>query len=205
MATIKAAPASSSVLQAPFRRVVFTGGAQDLARRAADGDRDAFSTLMSAHKDDLYRFVRRRTSDAEEAYDIVQETFVSAWGAIGRFDPERPFVAWLRSIALNKCRDRARRVYVRRAIFGAQPAQAPEARDEGASPEDVLIARDELARLARTVERLPQHFREALMLTTVDGLSQAAAAAALKCSVKAVEYRVSRARDIIASELGLDG
>jgi RNA polymerase sigma-70 factor (ECF subfamily) len=160
---------------------------------------------MTAHKEDLYRFVRRRVADPEEAYDIVQKAFVSAWCAIERFDPQRPFEAWLKAIALNKCRDHARRAFVRKAILGANPVNAADSvREEDASPEDVLIAREELAALSRAIEALPQRLRDALMLTAVDGLSQAAAAAALGCSIKAIEYRVSRARKLVAREIGLD-
>lgn len=73
-------------LESPLRRIVLEGGADDLARRAVGGDRAAFSALMTAHKEGLYRFVRRRVPDAEEAFDVVQEAFVSAWKAIARFD-----------------------------------------------------------------------------------------------------------------------
>lgn len=189
-----------------LRRVVAEGGPEDLARRAASGDRRAFAALMTAHKDDLYRFVRRRALDPEEAYDIVQDAFVSAWGAMSRFDPARPFGAWLRSIALNKCRDRARRAALRRGIWGACPPEAAErVRDERPSPEDEVVSRADLAALKAALAALPAHLRDALMLTAVDGLSQAAASAVLDCSVKALEYRVHRARELLAAELGASG
>ncbi len=189
---------------APLRRLVQAGDANDVARRATNGDRRAFASLMTTHKEGLYRFVRRRTPDAEVAYDLVQETFVSAWRAIGRFDPDRAFGPWLRSIALNKCRDRARRALVRRSLEGScQASAAEDVRDERASPEDELIARDELTALARAMAALPSHLRDALMLTAVDGMSQSAASAALCCSVKSIEYRVHRAREIVARDLGM--
>ena len=53
---------------------------------------------MAATRDDLHRFVTRYVGDAEEAMDLVQETYVAAWLAIGRYDPDRPFGAWLRVI-----------------------------------------------------------------------------------------------------------
>ncbi len=192
-------------LDSPLRRIVLEGGVDDLARRAADGDRAAFSALMTAHKDQLYRFVRRRIPDAEGACDVVQEAFVSAWRAIGRFDPDRSFGVWLRSIALNKCRDRARRAAVRHRLLGSCPPGAAElVRDEALSPEDDLIVRDNLANLASAVATLPPHLREALMLTAVDGMSQAAASTILGCSVKSVEYRVHRAREMLAHQLTSD-
>ena len=79
-----------------------------LAVAARQGDQAAFAALMRRHKGWLYQFIRRYVADRDDAYDVLQESFVSAWGALSRFDPERPFEAWLRRIALNKCRDRAR-------------------------------------------------------------------------------------------------
>lgn len=188
---------------APLRRVVQDGGAEDLAQRASRGDRRAFTALMTAHKQPLYRFVQRRTLDAEEAYDIVQDTFVSAWGAIERFDPMRPFGTWLRSIALNKCRDRARRAKVRRALRGCCDAQsiAETLADTAPSPEEMVAARDDLVTLARAIERLPTRLKEALTLTALDGLSQAEASTLLGCSIKSIEYRVRCARELLAQQL----
>jgi RNA polymerase sigma factor CnrH len=182
--------------------IVIEGAVFELARSAAKGDRSAFASLMVTHKEGLYRFVRRRTPDAEDAYDIVQEAFVAAWRSIDRFDPERPFGAWLRSIALNKCRDRARRAFVRRGLRGVCEASAVERLSEPrASPEDDLVARDELDVLSRALEALPDYLRNALIMTAVDGLSQAAASAVIGCSVKSIEYRVHRAREIIKRQL----
>jgi RNA polymerase sigma-70 factor (ECF subfamily) len=112
-------------------------------------------------------------------------------------------VAWLRAIALNKIRDRARRAAVRRGFWGTTFTDADRVADDGASPESAVIARDQAKKLVAALDRLPPPLREALMLTAVDGLSQAAAAAALDCSVKAIEYRVHRAREMLARELGL--
>lgn len=179
-----------------------SAGNDTLALRARRGDKDAFTALMVQHKEGLYRFVRRRIRDADEAYDIVQEAFVSAWGAIGRFDPERPFAAWLHSIALNKCRDHARRRMVRRGLLGpCADGAAERVRDEAPSPEEDVIARDDLVRLRRAVDALPRNLREALTLTAIDGLSQTVAADMLGCTVKAIEYRVHRAREIVAVAL----
>ena len=75
-----------------------------LARRAVEGDDRAFSQLVQRHKDGLYRLLRRYTGDPDEAYEAAHEAFISAWSALGRFDPDRPFGAWLRTIAMNKAR-----------------------------------------------------------------------------------------------------
>ena len=88
-----------------------------LAARAIKGDRSAFNHIVRRHQEPLYRFIRRYVGDTDEAYDLLQETFVSAWQALGRYDPARPAATWLRRIALNKCRDWGRRRTVRRLWY----------------------------------------------------------------------------------------
>ena len=203
MNSIAAQPSAlSRQARLPLRRATFIGGFDDQIARAQRGDRTAFSALMTAHKDDLYRFVRRRFADADAASDIVQEAFVAAWGAMASFDPDRSFKTWLHAIALNKCRDAARRAATRRTFWGQCPdGDDLRVADERPSPEAETISREEVRILRQALATLPEHLREALMLTAVDGLSQAAASATLGCSVKSLEYRVHRARELLASEM----
>lgn len=203
MNSITAQPSAlSRQARLPLRRATFIGGFDDQIARAQRGDRTAFSALMSAHKDDLFRFVRRRVADADAASDVVQEAFVAAWGAMASFDPERSFKTWLHAIALNKCRDAARRAATRRTFWGQCPdGDDLRVADERPSPEAETISREEVRILRQALATLPEHLCEALMLTAVDGLSQAAASATLGCSVKSLEYRVHRARELLASEM----
>ena len=78
----------------------------ELVARVLRGEDAAFTALMRRHKSWLYLFIRRHTPTSEDAWDILQDSFASAWKALKRYDPTRPFDVWLRRIALNKCRDR---------------------------------------------------------------------------------------------------
>lgn len=175
----------------------------DLAVRAGKGDQAAFSALMQRHKGWVYRFVRRHVLDAEEAYDVVQESFASAWAGLSRYDPERPFEVWLRRIALNKCRDRARKAAVRRVLFGFVGPQ--ENRAEVAAPlvgpDDAAASRGALARLEAAVAALPRGLKEPLVLTALEGLSHKEAGEVLGLNAKAVETRIYRARRQLAQVL----
>jgi len=98
---------------------------ETLALSAQQGDRHAFETLIGRHKDALYRLLRRYLGNSDDAYDLLQDTFISAWENQHRYDPKRSFLAWARTIALNKCRDFSRRQRFRRWIsqlFAAEPA-----------------------------------------------------------------------------------
>ncbi|WP_293477923.1 sigma-70 family RNA polymerase sigma factor [Phenylobacterium sp.] len=183
-------------------------GAPDaaLAARALAGDDAAFGRLMRAHTNDLFRFARRYTGDPDAAGDVVQDTFVSAWKALARYDDSRPFGVWLRAIALNKCRDRARRRYLRRVVLGQADPEGFEAQsraDPSPDAEMSLITRQRLDRLDRAVAGLPAGLKEPLILTVFEGLSQQAAGEVLGLTAKAVEIRVYRARRRLAELLQL--
>lgn len=183
------------------------GPPDDLSVRAADGDVEAFGRLMKATKSELYRFVRRYVGDAEESYDLIQETYAAAWLAIRRYDPERPFETWLRAIAINKCRDWSRRRRVRRWLFGAVDLDTPQAMaavDPARDAFDDLATAQTLARLDRAIAELPPQLKEPLLLTAIETRSQAEAAAILGISVKAVQTRVARARRRLARMLDPD-
>lgn len=178
-----------------------------LARSAAAGDDRAFAVLVRRHKDGLYRLLRRYTGDADEAYEAVHEAFIAAWGALKRYDPQRPFGAWLRTIAINKARDRGRRMVVRRVIFGSgglDDSEAMSAPDPSPGAEADVLEDEQTMRLDRAVARLPAALKEPLLLTAFEGLSQQDAAQMLGVSIKTIETRVYRARKLLAEQLDAD-
>lgn len=172
----------------------------ELVRRAREGEERAFTLLMGRHKEPLYRFARRLTGDPEQAYEAAQQTFISAWSALARYDG-RPFDVWLRAIALNKVRDLGRRAAVRRILTGGGDEEAERVPDTGRSAEERLIMRERLAALDRAIACLPASLKEPLVLTVFEGLSQAEAGAMLGINAKAVETRVYRARKQLAEVL----
>jgi RNA polymerase sigma factor CnrH len=179
---------------------------EQIAVAARDGNREAFELLVRRHKAGIYRFVRRYIGQSDDTYDILQNCFVSAWTGLARYDPARPFLPWLRVIALNKCRDFARRQKVRRLILKAFAAETEVAKaappDEGLDAVDAESER--LSRLDKAIARLPAFYKEPLLLTTVSGLSHIEAAEELGTTPKAIEMRLYRARKKILSDLGLE-
>lgn len=177
----------------------------ELARLAAAGDDHAFAELVRRHQDGLYRLLRRYVGEPEDAYEATQEAFIAAWGALKRYDPARPFGAWLRTIAINKARDRGRRTAVRRLFFSARPLDdlpAEHAADAAPGAEQDLLRREREAALDRAIAALPARLRAPLVLTAFDGRSHAEAGEILGVSAKTVEMCVYRARKRLAEALG---
>ena len=177
---------------------------QSIEVRAAGGDRAAFTALMTGTKADLYRFIRRYVGDEAEAHDVLQETYASAWLALRRYDPARPFDVWLRSIALNKCRDWSRRRAVRRVVRGVMGLDAPEATavgDGNPTPEARLDDQRRAEALQRALSDLPDGLKAPLLLATLEGRPHAEIALILHITPKAVETRIARARKKLAEAL----
>lgn len=171
---------------------------ESLARRAAgSGDRAAFERLVSRHKEVLFRFIRRYVGNSEDAYDLIQDTFLSAWMNLKRYDSDRPFLPWLRTIALNKCRDFSRRQAVRRLFLRRVAAEnVLEQPPAETDPTD-----EWLRQLDRAIAALPPFYKEPLLLIVVSGVSQQEAADLLKTTPKAIEMRLRRARKKLAQAL----
>lgn len=172
----------------------------ELAALALAGRQSAFSEIMRRHRETIYRLARGHVGDPDIAFDLVQETFVAAFRALDRYDQGRPLRAWLSRIAINKCRDWARRRAVRRLLL---PAAAPEDFSEVPDPAPAIDTaaadRQELEMLWTAIAALPRQLREPLILRTVEGLTQAETAAILRISEKAVETRLYRARSRLAA------
>ena len=168
-----------------------------LVRAARDGDRAAFSEIVRRHKTPLYQFVRRYVGDADDAYDILQDTFVAAWQGLRRFDVQQTLTPWLRKIALNKCRDHGRRHVIRRrllTLFHAQSSvESPWIADSNPELESPDLER--LRRLDQAIVRLPRRYKEPLLLVLMAGLTHQQAGAQLGITAKAVEMRIRRAKE----------
>jgi RNA polymerase sigma factor (sigma-70 family) len=177
-----------------------------LAACALQGDDAAFALLVTRHKGWAYQFVRRYVGNSADAYDVLQDTFFSAWRALSRYEQDRPFEFWLRRIALNKCRDRNRRETVRRLI-GARGAgdESDEIQDPAPGPSALTEGDQEWRLLESHIAKLPRSLMEPLLLTALEGLSQEEAGKLLGISAKAIETKVYRARMRLSAVYGPRG
>ena len=168
---------------------------QDLAAYARAGRDDAYRELLSRYKAPVYRLIVKHVGDPDEALDLTQEPFLAGFSAMSRYDADRPFRVWIARIAINKCRDWARRRKVRAFFSRALPLEsAHHVASDIPSPDMEASDRLELARVRGAIAQLPQNLREVLLLRGMDDVSQAEAAAMLNVSEKTVETRLYRAR-----------
>ncbi|WP_374526276.1 RNA polymerase sigma factor [Sphingopyxis sp.] len=175
----------------------------ELAALAGSGRQDAYREFLARHKAPVFRLIRGHVGDTDAAMDLTQETFVAGFAALARYDGDRPFRIWISRIAINKCRDWARRRAVRAFFTRALPLEsAHDVASDGPPPDVEAEDRAELARVRAAMAALPHNLREVLVLRGVEDLSQAETAELLQVSEKTVETRLYRARTRLRALLG---
>jgi len=181
-----------------------------LVRALQAGEDQAFAELMARHRKGLFRFIFRHISNEADALELTQETFVRAYFNIGKCRPTAKFVTWLYHIALNLCRDHSSsRTY--HYSFRTTSTDADENEEQTQllsiqhGPDRQTQDREKLRSVEKAISQLPQHIRNPLILTALEGCSHAEAAKLLGISPKAVESRIHRARRFLLKKMAKMG
>ena len=169
-----------------------------LRAAAAGGDQEAFGRLALAVSPAARRVARAILGSGADADDAVQDAFLSAWRAIGRYDAARPFRPWLLRIVVNAATDLRRR-QARRAAAPLSPVlEAPGRSPEGAA--DLALLAD---RLRAALAELPERQRTAIVLFDAEGWSHAEIAEVLGVPEGTVRSDVFRARRALRPRLAM--
>jgi RNA polymerase sigma-70 factor (ECF subfamily) len=165
-----------------------------LAARSAAGDREAFASLLTRHQASVFRLARHLAGTRDEAEDVLQQTFLSAWQNIAGFRGEASMRTWLLTIARNAAV--TRRARVAREPIDATPLDELGIRAGwgGPNPEQLAAAAEQRDRLAAALAGLAADEREVLTLRDLEGLSGDDVAAMLGLTVAAMKSRLHRAR-----------
>jgi RNA polymerase sigma factor (sigma-70 family) len=130
-----------------------------------------FGDLYQRHYATVFRYLRSRGTDEDQAADLTAVTFECALTAIERYRPKGAgFRAWLLRIARNAALDAARS---RRSYERFDPLDETSHPVAGDSPEGAALAAEERRDLERLLARLPDLHRDALVLRYVNGLTSA--------------------------------
>ncbi|HWB56308.1 MAG TPA: RNA polymerase sigma factor [Gaiellaceae bacterium] len=174
----------------------------ELVARAKRGDTRAFGTLVEEHQTIAFRTAYLLTGSAADAEDAVQEAFVKAHAALGRFRPGAPFRPWLLTIVANESRNR-RRSAGRRERLALRAAEDPLSGDAVPSPEAALLEAERREELLHAVNDLREDDRMAIGCRYFLGLTEEETAAALGWRRGTVKSRTSRALDRLRDRLGV--
>ncbi len=180
-----------------------------LLARLKAGDQAAYAQLVEENASSIYRLALRLMGNEADAEDVLQETFLSAFKSIDRFEGRSSLSTWLYRIASNAALMRLRR---------NEPEQVsvdePVERDDGdpmprqffdfcCLPEDDLLREEAREQMKQAIDELPPTLRSVFVLRDIEGLSTVETAEALDLSVSAVKSRLMRARLKLRDQLSL--
>ena len=181
-------------------------------------DEDAFLHLYDRHRSSVFRFLMHMTGSIVVAEELTQEVFVvildsMSMGTIGQFDPQRGTLeGYLLGIARNLTRAERRRA--NRVVSLDSIVETPDwnrllenfcQKIQGWDIAMFLEKRSELRDLYRAILELPEHYREAVVLCSLEEKSYRDAAAILECSEGTIASRVNRAKAILSAKLHKSG
>jgi len=161
-----------------------------LMQRVAAGDEPALAELLRRYERPLSSFLARSTGGVD-VDDLYQETWLRVVRAADRYDPARKFSTWLFQIAVNLCRDRARRGRPAVGSYVGEPAAA----DTSETALQRIDARTMLAHLS-------EQQREVVVLRYYHDMSEAEAAEVLGCPRGTVKSRLHAALARLADAFG---
>lgn len=161
----------------------------------------AFDQLYGRHAGAVLAFLSGmlRGGDGHTVQDALQETFVRFYGALARFDRERPLRPYLMRIARNVVLD-ARKRKSAGEVPAAPDALGAHPQGTEASPPEAAARSEAAALLRQAVDGLPDDERAVFLLRHDQGLTYAQVADALACSVRTAKYRMKAALARIGRE-----
>ncbi len=171
------------------------------------GDADAFTEMVERHSGTVYNLALRLMNNPQEAEEVLQETFISAYRALDRFEGRSKLGTWLYRIAYNAASMRLRK---RRAPTSSidEPLMTEEGEaiprqlgDWTSLPDEILLSGELRSVLDEAVSKLSETLSGVFVLRDIEGLSTAETAAILDLTEANVKVRLHRARLALREQL----
>jgi len=191
---------SGTPVQAPSSKESVGSVSADDHRLIAEclrGDTAAFGVLVRRHQDRLYNTVYRLVDNAEDAYDVVQEAFLSAYQSLDSFKGDSQFFTWLYRIAVNTAISLKRK---RRAVVSidagrhGEPGVEPQDPSDLSRPGHAMEQAEQERRVRQALARLSPEHRAVLIMKDMEGQKYEMMAEVLGVPIGTIRSRRHRAR-----------
>jgi RNA polymerase sigma-70 factor (ECF subfamily) len=172
---------------------------EDLCRRIAERDADAFELMVDRHQARAYRLAASILGNEADARDVSQDAFIRLYESAAQFDRRSRFSTWFYRILVNLCIDHQRknRWWKRLSPLATPGIDDPDERafdppSSQAGPEEDVMLKQSVSRLRPALAKLPPQQRAAVLLQTQEGLSSREIGEVLKCSEATARVHVHR-------------
>ena len=178
-----------------------------IIRRCLTGEERAHRELIARYERPVFSVALRMLRQREDAEDVTQETFVRMFRALERYDPSRPFAAWLFTITSRLCIDLLRRRKIRpvalvRHELGSSEEETIDIPDMSPGPDVLTQHEEEERRVKDLIEALPPHYRIVVLMRHQQDMAYEEISEALGLPLGTVKARIHRARALLAQRIG---
>lgn len=170
---------------------------QQLITECLQGQTQVFGDLVLRHQNRLYNMLVHVLGSGEEARDVAQEAFLSAFQKLHTFRGNSAFYSWLFRIAMNSAVSRQRKTNRNPAsidVIREKSGEEPIDQHSDTRPGFTLEASERQAAVQTALARLPEEFRTVLVLKEMEDLKYEEIAEVVGCPIGTVRSRIHRAR-----------
>jgi len=173
----------------------------ELVQGTLAGNRDAFGQIVSRYQSLICSLAYSATGSLGQSEDLAQETFMTAWKHLGHLRERDKLRAWLCGIARNRINNFLRREGREPVSEAASLENVSESRSPEPLPAEQAISNEEQAILWRSLERIPEIYREPLVLFYREHQSIEKVAERLELTADTVKQRLSRGRQLLHEQV----
>ena len=177
----------------------------ELILRAKAHDQNAYSSLFDRYWNSIYSFLYQRTSNPNIAEELAIESFAKAFDRLEGFDEKLPFGSWLMTIAKNHHIDRYRKTKQHIEKHSDIDTTSPmEVSSNAPSPEELMIANQNLDALLEHIKSMKKEFRTLLRMRYFEDLSLKEIETILEEPQTTIRVKLFRAKKVLANLINRD-
>jgi RNA polymerase sigma factor (sigma-70 family) len=185
-----------------MNKILIQNSEAEIIRKILDGEMALFEILIRRTNSILYKIARSYDFSHEESKDLLQETHISAYQNLNKFEFRSSYKTWTAKIMVHKC--------LYKLNYGSSKYEVSNIVDENSQPmfsskkqsTEAEVLNNELSYiLEKSLEKIPVHYRTVFVLREVEGLSVAETAEMLNLSTVNVKVRLNRAKNLLQKEL----
>ncbi len=174
----------------------------EVIHKVINGEPALYEILIRRYNSFLYKIGRSYGFTHQDTEDLMQETYISAYCNLKKFEHKSAFKTWLTRIMLNHCYQKKHKLSFINEIADDQQTEKSNAMFHHSNNNEKLAANKELGRvLENAIHKIPEEYRMVFTLRELNGLSVAETAEAISISESNVKVRLNRAKTMLRSEI----
>lgn len=174
----------------------------EIIHKVVNGEIELYEILIRRYNSFLYKIGRTYAFNHQDTEDLMQDTYVSAYCSLKKFENRSSFKTWFTRIMLNHCYQRKHKLSFKNEITDDLQTEKSKIMFHNSSKDEEITANKELGRvIENAIQSIPEDYKIVFTLRELNGLSVAETAEAIDISESNVKVRLNRAKTMLRSQI----